>query len=421
MVSQQIFAPEEGNTFFSFLFCRRVFVMSKSVLARRGGFTLVELLVVIAIIGILVGLLLPAVQSAREAARRMTCSKNVREVGLAALNFESAYKRLPPGVMFPDRYAGGFINQTPDPLGYQPNAHNGVGHLTHLLPYLELNAIYRVIEANLNLNPDISGWDLSAGLPGTPFPSGSDQQVRNIYWWGNGPVWTAAQNSLPILLCPSDIADQGLYTSYIHQSGATSAITANAVHYLYAVSPFSADFHRTVGKTNYMGNQGRSGRTGSTFLDPPAPTGANLGATAGLTVDDLQGPFTIRSKTRLRDFTDGASNTFFFGEVTGQWRNPATNTGRTGSWWWLPATGQLTRFMIPNPAIANNPNDPVFNNGGFAATQYGNPRKFHSLHGSGLHMSFADNSVRLVPFSMESRLWFVLGGMRDGQIATLEE
>ena len=65
-------------------------------LQKHSGFTLVELLVVIAIIGVLVGLLLPAVQAAREAARRMSCSNNIKQVALAMHNYESAYKKLPP-------------------------------------------------------------------------------------------------------------------------------------------------------------------------------------------------------------------------------------------------------------------------------------------------------------------------------------
>ena len=63
---------------------------------RRTGFTLIELLVVIAIIGILVSLLMPAIQAAREAARRIQCSNNIKQIATAIINFESAHRRLPP-------------------------------------------------------------------------------------------------------------------------------------------------------------------------------------------------------------------------------------------------------------------------------------------------------------------------------------
>ncbi len=78
--------------------------MKTSSLTRnsaRSGFTLVELLVVIAIIGILVGLLLPAVQAAREAARRMQCSNNIKQLALSMHNYESSTKSFPPGSIIP--------------------------------------------------------------------------------------------------------------------------------------------------------------------------------------------------------------------------------------------------------------------------------------------------------------------------------
>lgn len=381
--------------------------MTKRALARRPGFTLVELLVVIAIIGILVGLLLPAVQSAREAARRMTCSKNVREIGLATLNFESAFKRLPPGIMTP--VTSPLMPSAP--LGVEWDKHNGIGHLVQILPYLELRQLSQVFEAEMNLNPDTNGVGAV---------SGSDQALRNVYWWNNDygvspparpSAWTTAQNNIPIFLCPSDIADQGLEYSILFQFAFTGATNALPGHTYYYESSAFADWHRTVGKTNYLGCAGRSGKTGSQALDPAAPAGANLGA-VGITSDDLIGWCQVRSKTRLRDITDGTSNTFFFGEVTGTWRKPRTNTSRQFSFWWVSNAGMITRFMIPNPTSATE---------WLQATQYGEGRKFHSLHGSGLHMSRLDNSVAIVPFSLEGRLWFIMGGMRDGQIGDIQD
>jgi prepilin-type N-terminal cleavage/methylation domain-containing protein len=102
-----------------------------------SGFTLVELLVVIAIIGILVGLLLPAVQAAREAARRMSCQNNMKQLGLALHNFESAYKKLPPGYLGPTR-------NNPDPFIAIGSGGNQQYYsvFVYLLPFMEQNSLY---------------------------------------------------------------------------------------------------------------------------------------------------------------------------------------------------------------------------------------------------------------------------------------
>src|SRR5688572_28592874 len=101
---------------------------------RRSGFTLVELLVVIAIIGILIALLLPAVQAAREAARRTQCSNNLKQIGLGLQNYHSAHKSFPPGGVL----------------------RNNQGHSWWLLicPYVEETSIYQ----RFQLNNDTTGW-----------------------------------------------------------------------------------------------------------------------------------------------------------------------------------------------------------------------------------------------------------------------
>ncbi len=102
--------------------------------SKRVAFTLVELLVVIAIIGILVGLLLPAVQAAREAARRMQCSNNLKQLGLAMHNYESTFKRFPSGNM----------------VG--PSFSVGLSVHARLLPYMEQAAMYNMVDFNFAYN-----------------------------------------------------------------------------------------------------------------------------------------------------------------------------------------------------------------------------------------------------------------------------
>src|SRR3954449_96275 len=103
---------------------------------RRPGFTLIELLVVIAIIAVLIALLLPAVQSAREAARRMSCTNNLKQIGLALHNYESTNGVFPPGRI--NTYVAG-------------NGHCW-GAYSQMLPFLEQRAIFDAM--NFSMNPD---------------------------------------------------------------------------------------------------------------------------------------------------------------------------------------------------------------------------------------------------------------------------
>lgn len=104
---------------------------------QRRGFTLVELLVVIAIIGILIGMLLPAVQQVREAARRSSCSNNIKQLSLAALNYESAYQKFPPGIQVQSsRYEYGWG--------------------TFLLPFIEQNNLYDLLADGITAHTPLS-------------------------------------------------------------------------------------------------------------------------------------------------------------------------------------------------------------------------------------------------------------------------
>jgi prepilin-type N-terminal cleavage/methylation domain-containing protein/prepilin-type processing-associated H-X9-DG protein len=145
---------------------------------ERHGFTLVELLVVIAIIGILVALLLPAVQAAREAARRMQCSNNLKQMGLAMHNYIDVYKKLPSGLM------GAGRGQPTAIQGISPTSNDdGFGWACAILPYVEQSALYDRVKPN--------------GLPSV------FRQWHEVL--GNTTPWPGGETPLAIYKCPSSI------------------------------------------------------------------------------------------------------------------------------------------------------------------------------------------------------------------------
>jgi prepilin-type N-terminal cleavage/methylation domain-containing protein len=235
---------------------------------ERCAFTLVELLVVIAIIGVLIALLMPAVQAAREAARRSQCSNNLKQLGIACHSFHGARNCLPAG------YLG------PLPQGYTADlTTQNVTCAAILLPYYEGGTIYNQADANMAAYGNVSLYDVDQ--KGTPY-------------WARNDAWTAAQTKISILLCPSDTpyaCQNPLFAFQIYWDGKTS-ISFNAWFIPNGISS-------SLGRTNYLANGGKAGYT----LQPA--------------YDAWKGPFYNRSKTNFAEITDGTSNTFLFGEAMG--------------------------------------------------------------------------------------------------------
>lgn len=250
--------------------------------ATRSGFTLVEILVVIAVIGVLVALMLPAVQQAREAARRSHCTNNLKQLGLAAQHFHSTYDVLPPGHLGPIPPAMGPIPAWGGWLGKQ-----WTSVLVWLLPYLEQTPMHSEIDSERASHGNISLFDV--------------QRLGDPYWEREA-AWQLAQTRVTTFLCPSArpyTADDTFAithqyydpsSSMVHQSGAA----------------FPDQQGNVLGRTHYLGVAGGMGYTGAAQWDP------------------RRGAFTNRSTNRFADITDGTSNTLLFGE------NPGGHKGAPG-------------------------------------------------------------------------------------------
>jgi prepilin-type processing-associated H-X9-DG protein len=232
----------------------------------------VELLVVIAIIGILVGLLLPAVQAAREAARRMSCSNNFKQVGLAIHSYHSAFKLIPQNM------TGTYRNANGSDVDYNSNR-NRLSFLVGTLPFIEQQGLWESI-----MNP--SNQTSSGGA----VPA----QVDNGVWWPMGPAphvsqYTAWATEVPIFRCPSD-------------PGKTRGNGTGRSNYVACIGD-AIDRTWDGGKSEFgFYNDLQGGIVDSAVIVTRAQA-ANRGF------------FWNREEMRFRDCIDGLSNTIAGGEI----------------------------------------------------------------------------------------------------------
>jgi len=320
-----------------------------------NGFTLVELLVVIAIIGILVALLLPAVQAAREAARRTQCVNQLKQIGLACHNFHDTYKTLPSGGTHPWPI---IVMKNGSPAGPKEQQ---IGWPFQILPFLEQGAIYQVPQRAPDGMVDHEVADMVGELAVSIYYCPSRRQPalqfsRYLFDYASAHPARGGPQPVPQAFVPrSDASDRSQF-------------------WFGDLTPNPSPLH----KGEYYGLIARA-----KFADP----------------------------VRMATATDGLSNTMLIGD---KWLNP--NHYQTGDWhddrgWtdgWDPDTVRCTGYP-PRP----DSGDPPRGIRGYDDTK---AYSFGGAHPGGFNCVFGDGAVHFITFDIDLLIFNFLGDRRDGEV-----
>jgi prepilin-type N-terminal cleavage/methylation domain-containing protein/prepilin-type processing-associated H-X9-DG protein len=357
---------------------------------RRGrrGFTLIELLVVIAIIAVLIALLLPAVQAAREAARRVQCVNNLKQLGLALMNYESAVGAFPWG-------------EVPHNLG----AINVPSCLCLMLPFLEQQALYN--SCNFSSGGNIGNW-----------------------FWNNISVAnsTVQVTKLNALLCPSDLnridftargsatpgntnyqsnagADAYAFltgTSSTGGPGTTNAFSGPFPSYsvVVRISSITDGTSNTVGFAELVKGQGAyaGGFDGLKPSSSFANTGANASGAAGTASASPQ----IDANNCLQ--TGGITPTNVLAATGGDWP--------VGAAWWWGRSGQTRYNHVMTPNTFN------CSYGGDNSDSDDDALTVSSRHPGGANVVCCDGSVKFIKSSISSPTWWAISTMAGGEVVS---
>ncbi|WP_437225116.1 DUF1559 domain-containing protein [Planctomicrobium sp. SH661] len=306
--------------------------------SSRRGFTLIELLVVIAIIAVLIALLLPAVQQAREAARRSQCKNNLKQMGLALHNYHETHSVFPPGALSLQSNGTAWPETTSN-CSSKPSKSSVVGGWgwgTFCLPFIDQAPLYNTLAPNGNNFPAVT---------------------VNV-----------SKTTLTVFRCPSEPSGPLITNTDFGGDGAGNGYASAS--YAAVIGSGGLEYH-----INCDGNN-------------PNP-------------EARYGTFWYNSRTRLRDLTDGASNTVLVAER--MWDGTPESTGGTGAIW----AGRPTNSNKYCTLLRMN-DTPAFSINGT------NDSAARSKHVGGAHFLLGDGAVRFLSQNMDAMTYRLLGQKADG-------